>query len=62
MVAERGRPWPELGGTKLSEAQTRDVGQALSGLTLNLDDAIDDEEYKLFATMQKALLAIGCCG
>jgi hypothetical protein len=43
----------------LSQAQARDVGQALSGLAVNLDDAIDDEERKLFPTIQKALFAIG---
>jgi|SRR5271166_3863058 len=42
----------------LSEAQARDVGQALSGLAVNLDDAIDDEERKLFPTIQKALFAV----
>jgi hypothetical protein len=44
---------------RLTEAEARDAGQALSGLAVYLDDAIDDEERKLFPTIQKALFGIG---
>ena len=37
----------------------RDAGRALSGLAVNLDDAIDDEERRLFPTIQQALFGIG---
>jgi hypothetical protein len=46
-------------GDRLTETEARDAGQALSGLAVTLDDAIDDEERKLFPTIQKALFAIG---
>ena len=45
----------DTGADRLTEAQARDVGQALSGLAVDLDDAIDDEERRLFPTIQKAL-------
>ena len=48
----------DTGADRLTEAQARDVGQALSGLAVNLDDAIDDEERRLFPTIQKALFGI----
>jgi hypothetical protein len=44
---------------RLTEAEARDAGQALSGLAVYLDDAIEDEERRLFPTIQKALFAIG---
>ena len=47
------------GADRLTEAEARDAGQALSGLAVYLDDAIDDEERRLFPTIQKALFAIG---
>lgn len=48
----------KTGADRLTEAQARDAGQALSGLAVNLDDAIDDEERRLFPTIQKALFGI----
>jgi DNA-binding response OmpR family regulator len=40
-------------------ALTRDAGRALSGLAVYLDDAIDDEQRRLFPTIQRALSALG---
>ena len=48
----------DSGADRLTEAQARDAGQALSGLAVNLDDAIDNEECRLFPTIQKALFGI----
>ncbi len=48
----------DTGADHLTEAQARDAGRALSGLAVYLDDAIDDEEHKLFPTIQKALFGI----
>jgi DNA-binding response OmpR family regulator len=42
-----------------TDALTRDAGRALSGLAVYLDDAIDDEERRLFPTIQRALSALG---
>ena len=39
----------------LTDVQAREVGQALSGIAISLDDAIDDEERRLFPTIRKAL-------
>jgi len=47
------------GADHLTEAEARDIGRALSGLAIYLDDAIDDEERRLFPTIQKALFGIG---
>lgn len=44
---------------QLTETEVRTAGRALSGLAVTLDDAIEDEERKLFPTIQKALFAIG---
>jgi response regulator of citrate/malate metabolism len=45
-------------GTKhLTEAEIREVGRTLTALAVNLDDAIDDEERKLFPTIRRALFA-----
>ena len=44
---------------RLTETEARDAGRALSGLAITLDDAIDDEERKLFPTIQKTLFTIG---
>ena len=44
---------------RLNETEAWNVGRALSGLAVTLDDAIEDEERKLFPTIQKALFAIG---
>ena len=46
------------GANRLNEVQAREVGRALSGLAVTLDDAIDDEERRLFPTIQKALFGI----
>ncbi len=46
------------GPDRMTEAQAREVGRALSGLAVYLDDAIDDEERRLFPTIQKALFGI----
>jgi CheY-like chemotaxis protein len=48
----------DTGAERLTEAQARDAGQALSGLAVYLDDAIDNEECRLFPTIQKALFGI----
>ncbi|MDO8434578.1 MAG: hemerythrin domain-containing protein [Candidatus Binatus sp.] len=42
----------------LTDVQAREVGRALSGLAVKLDDAIDDEERRLFPTIRKALFGI----
>jgi DNA-binding response OmpR family regulator len=47
-----------VGADRLTEAQARETGRALSGLAVTLDDAIDDEERRLFPTIQKALFGI----
>jgi response regulator of citrate/malate metabolism len=44
---------------RLTDALTRDAGRALSGLAVYLDDAIDDEQRRLFPTIQRALSALG---
>jgi DNA-binding response OmpR family regulator len=48
----------DTGAGRLTEDQARDAGQALSGLAVYLDDAIDNEECRLFPTIQKALFGI----
>lgn len=40
-------------------AQARAAGEALASLAVNLDDAIDDEERRLFPTLRRALYSIG---
>jgi Hemerythrin HHE cation binding domain len=47
------------GADRLTEAEARDAGRALSGLAVYLDDAIDDEERRLLPTIQQALFGIG---
>ena len=42
----------------LTEPQAREIGRALSGIAVSLDDAIDDEERRLFPTIRKALFGI----
>jgi hypothetical protein len=49
----------DTGAASLTEAQVRDIGRALTGLAVYLDDAIDDEERRLFPTIRKALFASG---
>ena len=46
------------GSDRLTEPQAREVGRALSGIAVSLDDAIDDEERRLFPTIRKALFGI----
>ena len=46
------------GADDLTEPQAREVGGSLRGLAVNLDDAIDDEEHRLFPTIQRALFEI----
>ncbi len=46
------------GADRLTEPQAREVGRALSGIAVSLDDAIDNEERRLFPTIQKALFGI----
>jgi DNA-binding response OmpR family regulator len=43
------------GSDRLTEPQAREVGRALSGIAVSLDDVIDDEERRLFPTIRKAL-------
>jgi DNA-binding response OmpR family regulator len=49
----------KTGANGLSEEQVRNAGRALTGLAVNLDDAIDDETRRLFPTIQKALYGVG---
>ena len=46
------------GADRLTDAQARETGLALRGLAVTLDDAIDDEERRLFPSIQKALFAV----
>jgi Hemerythrin HHE cation binding domain len=48
----------KTGADRLTEAEAREAGRALSGLAVNLDDAIDDEERRLFPTIQQALFRL----
>ncbi len=48
----------KAGAETLTDMQAREVGQALSGMAVGLDDAIDDEERRLFPTIRKALFGI----
>ncbi len=43
----------------LTDAEACEAGRALSGLAVNLDDAIDDEERRLFPSIQRALFESG---
>lgn len=47
----------DAGADHLTDVKARDAGRALSGLAVHLDDMIDDEERRLFPTIQKALFA-----
>ena len=49
----------DTGIDQLTDEQARNAGRALTGLAVNLDDAIDNEERRLFPMIQKALHAIG---
>jgi len=44
---------------RLTHEHARDAGRALSGLAVYLDDAIDNEQRRLFPTIQRALSALG---
>jgi Hemerythrin HHE cation binding domain len=46
------------GKDNLTEIEARQAGKALSGLAVCLDDAIDDEERRLFPTIRKELFGI----
>jgi hypothetical protein len=46
------------GKDNLTEMEARQAGKALSGLAMSLDDAIDDEERRLFPTIRRALVGI----
>jgi DNA-binding response OmpR family regulator len=48
-----------VGADRLADAEARELGRALSGLAVSLDDAIDQEERRLFPTIRKALFEIG---
>jgi DNA-binding response OmpR family regulator len=50
----------DTGEDHLSEEQARNAGRALTGLAVNLDDGIDNEERRLFPMIQKALHGTGC--
>ena len=45
----------KAGSESLTDIQAREVGRALSGIAVSLDDAIDNEERRLFPTIRKAL-------
>jgi DNA-binding response OmpR family regulator len=47
-----------VGADGLAEAQARELGRALSGLAVSVDDAIDQEERRLFPTIRRALFEI----
>jgi hypothetical protein len=46
------------GSDSLTDAQARELGHALSGLAVCLDDAIDEEERRLFPTIRRALFEV----
>ena len=46
------------GAESLTELQAGEVGRALSGIAVSLDDAIDDEERRLFPTIRRALFEV----
>lgn len=46
------------GADRLTEAEVREVGLALRGLAVCLDDVIDDEERRFFPLIRKALLSV----
>lgn len=46
------------GAARLTDAQAREIGLALKGLAVGLDDAIDDEERRLFPSIRKALFSV----
>lgn len=48
----------EANADNLVTSHARDAGRALVNLVMDLDDAIDDEERRLFPALRKALFAI----
>ena len=46
------------GADRLTDAQAREIGLALKGLAVGLDDAIDDEERRLFPSIRNALFSV----
>jgi hypothetical protein len=46
------------GADRLTDTQAREMGRALRGLAVTLDDAIDDEERRLFPTIRRALFEV----
>ncbi len=46
------------GSDRLTDAQARKIGLALRGLAVGLDDAIDDEQRRLFPSIRKALFSV----
>ncbi len=48
----------DAGSDRLTEPEAREVGRALSGIAVSLDDAIDDEERRLFPTIRKTLFGL----
>jgi DNA-binding response OmpR family regulator len=47
-----------VGADRLTDAQAHETGLALKGLAVGLDDAIDDQERRLFPSIRKALFAV----
>lgn len=48
----------KAGADRLTDAEAREIGLALKGLAISLDDAIDDEERRLFPSIRKALFLV----
>jgi hypothetical protein len=48
----------EANADNLVTSHARDAGRALVSLVMDLDDAIDDEERRLFPALRRALFAI----
>ena len=46
------------GAARLTDAQAREIGLALKGLAVGLDDAIDDEQRRLFPSIRNALFSV----
>ena len=46
------------GAGRLTDARARELGLALKGLAVGLDDAIDDEQRRLFPSIRNALFSV----
>ncbi len=57
-VRKRVGAMANAGADRLTDARAREVGLALKGLAVGLDDAIDDEERRLFPSIRKALFSV----